>query len=64
MERIGYIAYFILVFIAFTWVLGVRLKFGTGLHTIIGSLFFTLSAIIFLKLHCYVVTKFPPNSAL
>ena len=46
MEILGYIAYTILVFLSFTWALGVRLKLGVGLHTIIGSLFFTFSAII------------------
>lgn len=46
MEILGYIAYIILICLAFIWALGVRLKLGTGLHTIIGSLFFTLSAVI------------------
>jgi len=46
MDILGYIAYIILIFLAFTWALGVRLKLGTGLHTIIGSLFFTLSVVI------------------
>lgn len=46
MAILGYISYVILVLLAITWALGVRLRLGLGVHSIIGPLFFTLSAII------------------
>jgi prepilin signal peptidase PulO-like enzyme (type II secretory pathway) len=46
MEILGYIAYTILVVLAITWAFGVRVKLGITTSTIIGSMFFSLSAII------------------
>ena len=46
MEILGYVAYVLLIFLAITWALGVRLKLGVSIATIFGSLFFTISAII------------------
>lgn len=48
MEILGYIAYGVLVFHALTWAFGVRTKLELGMWSIIGSLFFSLSAIIIL----------------
>lgn len=46
MEILGYVAYAILAVLAVTWAFGIRVKLGTSAPTIIGSLFFLLSAII------------------
>ena len=45
MNILGYIAYAALIFLSVTWTLGVRVKLGTGVHTIFGALFFLASAI-------------------
>ena len=46
MEALGYVVYTILVILAITWAFGVRVKLGITTSTIIGSMFFSLSAII------------------
>jgi hypothetical protein len=45
MQILGYIGYATLIFMAITWTLGVRLRLGLGIHTILGALFFLVSAI-------------------
>lgn len=45
MEYVGYIAYGILCFLAFFWLVGVRTQLGYGLHIAMGSLFFLSAAI-------------------
>ena len=42
---LGIIGYTILCLLALTWIVGVRTQLACGLHTIIGSLFFSVSAI-------------------
>lgn len=46
METLGFIAYIILLIIALGWIIGVRIKLGLINSTILGSLFFTASAIV------------------
>jgi len=46
MQIFGYVGYTILIFFAVTWTLGVRVKLGAGLFTIMGALFYTLAAIL------------------
>lgn len=46
MQILGYIGYTILVFFALTWTLGVRIKLGVGLFTIMGALFYAVAAMI------------------
>ena len=46
MQILGYIGYVILIFFAVTWTLGVRVKLGAGLFTIMGALFYMVAAIL------------------
>ncbi|MFA5238146.1 MAG: ankyrin repeat domain-containing protein [Phycisphaerae bacterium] len=46
MQILGYIGYSILIFFAITWTLGVRIKLGAGLFTIMGALFYMVAAIL------------------
>ncbi|HIJ70913.1 MAG TPA: hypothetical protein HPP87_06070 [Planctomycetes bacterium] len=46
MQILGYVGYTILIFFAITWTLGVRVKLGAGLFTIMGALFYMVSAIL------------------
>ena len=46
MQLFGYIGYAILIFFAVTWTLGVRVKLGAELSTIMGALFFVVAAIL------------------
>ncbi|MHC4618961.1 MAG: hypothetical protein ACYTEQ_14555, partial [Planctomycetota bacterium] len=46
MRILGYVGYTILIFFAVTWALGVRVKLGAGLFTIMGALFYTVAAIL------------------
>ena len=46
MHIFGYIGYAILIFFAATWTLGVRVKLGAGLFTIMGALFYMVAAIL------------------
>jgi len=46
MNALGYIVYAVLIFIAITWTVGVRVKLDAGIHTIFGALFFLTSAIV------------------
>jgi hypothetical protein len=46
MQILGYIGYAILIFFGLTWALGVRVKLGIGLHTIIGALFYMTAAVL------------------
>ena len=46
MQILGYIGYAILIFFALTWALGVRVKLEVGLHTIMGALFYMVTAIL------------------
>ena len=46
MQIFGYIGYAILIFLAATWTLGIRVKLGVGLHTIVGALFYMVAAIL------------------
>lgn len=46
MEVLGYVAYGVLVVLALTWSLGVRMKPDLGVHTIAGALSFAVSAIL------------------
>ena len=46
MQILGYIGYAILIFFALIWTLGVRVKLGVGLHTIMGALFYMIAAIL------------------
>ncbi len=46
MQILGYVGYTILIFFAATWSLGVRVKLGAGLFTIMGALFYMVSAIL------------------
>jgi hypothetical protein len=43
---IGYIGYIILIYLAVTWIIGVRIKYDACYWTIFGSLLFTVAAII------------------
>jgi len=45
MQILGYIGYTILIFFAITWTLGVRVKLGAGLFTIMGALFYVVATI-------------------
>jgi ankyrin repeat protein len=45
MQILGYVGYTILIFFAVTWTLGVRIKLGAGLFTIMGALFYMVAAI-------------------
>jgi len=45
-EICGYIGYAILVFFAVTWTVGVRVRLGAGLFTIMGALFYMVAAIL------------------
>lgn len=45
LDFLGYIGYAVLLFLAVTWTIGVRVKLDAGVHTIAGTLFFLLSAI-------------------
>jgi hypothetical protein len=47
MDILGYIGFAVLIFLAVTWTIGVRVKFDAGIPTIAGALFF-LAAAIFL----------------
>jgi hypothetical protein len=42
----GYIGFIVLIFLAITWTVGVRVKLDAGVHTIIGALFFLVAAIV------------------
>lgn len=46
MQIFGYVGYAILIFFAVTWSLGVRIKLGAGLFTIMGALFYMVAAIV------------------
>ena len=46
MQIVGYVGYVILIFFAITWTLGVRVKLGAGLFTIMGALFYMVAAIL------------------
>ena len=46
MEILGYVGYAILIFFAVTWALGIRVKLGVGLFTIMGALFYMVAAIL------------------
>ena len=46
MQIFGYVGYTILIFFAVTWTLGVRVKLGAGLFTIMGALFYIVAAIL------------------
>ena len=46
MQILGYVGYTILIFFAITWTLGVRVKLGAGLFTIMGALFYMVAAIL------------------
>ena len=46
MQILGYVGYTILIFFAATWTLGVRVKLGAGLFTIMGALFYMVAAIL------------------
>ncbi len=46
MQIFGYAGYTILIFFAITWTLGVRVKLGAGLFTIMGALFYMVAAIL------------------
>lgn len=46
MQILGYVGYTILIFFAATWSLGVRVKLGAGLFTIMGALFYMVAAIL------------------
>ncbi|MBL63798.1 MAG: hypothetical protein CMI30_10375 [Opitutae bacterium] len=46
MEVLGYIGYGVLVFFAVAWTFCVRTQLAAGLHTIMGALFFVVSAIL------------------
>ena len=47
MEILGYIGFFVLLFLAVTWTIGVRVKLDAGSEVIIGSLIFLASALLF-----------------
>jgi hypothetical protein len=58
MQILGYIGYAILIFFAVTWTLGVRVKLGAGLFTIMGALFYMVATILLVvfgmnKLHSW-----------
>jgi len=46
MQILGYIGFTILIFFAVTWSLGVRVKLGAGLFTIMGALFYMVASIL------------------
>ena len=46
MQTLGYVGYGILIFFAVTWTLGVRTKLDSGLHTILGALFYVVAAVL------------------
>jgi hypothetical protein len=46
MNILGYVGYAVLIFLAATWTLGVRIKLGINMYTIFGALFFLASALI------------------
>lgn len=46
MEILGYIGFAVLIFLAVTWTIGVRIKLDAGVQTIIGALFFLVAAVI------------------
>jgi hypothetical protein len=46
MEILGYIGFAVLIFLAVTWTISVRVELGAGVHTIVGALFFLVAAII------------------
>lgn len=46
MDILGYIGFAVLIFLAVTWTIGVRVKLDAGVHTIAGALFFLVAAII------------------
>jgi hypothetical protein len=46
MEIVGYIGYAVLVILAIIWTIGVRTQLGAGTHTILGALYFVVSAAI------------------
>lgn len=54
MEILGYIAFAVLIFLAVTWTIGVRTQLDAGTHTIVGALFFLVSA---LALSIYGISK-------
>lgn len=48
MEIVGYIGLLVLVFLAVTWTIGVRVKLDARTHTIIGAIFFLVAALVLL----------------
>jgi ankyrin repeat protein len=46
LDILGYIGYAILIILAVTWTIGVRVKLGASIFVIVGALFFLSSAII------------------
>jgi len=47
LEILGYICYFILLFITFVWMLGVRYKTDVIYPTVLGSIYFLILSIVF-----------------
>jgi hypothetical protein len=45
MDILGYIGYAVLIFLAVTWTIGVRVKLEANIFTILGALFFVSSAV-------------------
>lgn len=46
MEILGYTGFAVLIFLAVTWTIGVRVKLDAGVHTILGALFFLTATVI------------------
>ncbi|OGV77139.1 MAG: hypothetical protein A3I83_06050 [Methylotenera sp. RIFCSPLOWO2_02_FULL_45_14] len=46
MEILGYVGFSILIFLAFTWTIGVRVQLAAGVPTIFGALFFLIAAFV------------------
>lgn len=47
LEILGYICYFILLFITFGWMLGIRYKTDIIYPTVLGSIYFLILSIVF-----------------
>ncbi|OGA41656.1 MAG: hypothetical protein A3G24_09635 [Betaproteobacteria bacterium RIFCSPLOWO2_12_FULL_62_13] len=46
MDILGHIGYWALVALAVIWTVGVRIKLDAGTHTVLGALFFLISAVV------------------
>ena len=46
MDILGYIGFAVLIFLAVTWTFGVRTQLDAGTGTVIGALFFLVSALV------------------